>query len=682
MQPAYETFNDQIGVRLSYVITDMDKRQACSLGLISYAAYEKRAKRTEGFRLRPGRGNGNDVLLNWANIPCDWKQQLIEVFGDPTKEARPNLVKQFYNRCPKAADFFANYLTPDDTTLKGKYIKEYIANASVLNAIIKAEPYAKAKRKSMGGSTQPVWNILMEDVEALREETGHTLKIPSMRRILRDYKLEGLVSVISGRFGNDNRRKVTALVESMLLSLYAMPNKPFATSVHELYHMFLNGRIDVVDRQTGEYFNRADFTRNGEPIEISEQTVFNYINNPLNRALVDKSRLDALDYNNTHRPHARRHAPKFSFSKVSMDDRDLPRKMIGGDRVKAYYAYDVASGAVVSSSYSRNKDEALFLDCLRNMFRLMDNQGWGVPMEVEVENHLVNKFFDDLGVMFPILRICAPGNSQEKHAEHFNRAKKYGAEKDAQVGIGRWWAKGEAYRTKSNKVSNEYVERAYDYKMLVADDMKAVADYNNELHPKQKKYPGMSRWQVLCYNINPDVAQPNRAVWIKSIGNHTESSIRRSKFITVNHNEYELPSPAVISRLKPNNYKVDAYWLPNQEGDVTEVYLYQQGEYLCKCAYSDTFNTARAEWTENDRTEQTEQAAYTAKYDKMIRIGREAKIMKPEIIPAATMKAIQEAEAKPAMIPVQEDADTALESQLNQAMLKWGSSKPIVKPIK
>lgn len=678
MLSAYETFNNQIGVRLSYVVSDPEKRAQDSLALISYSAYKLRAHRKEGFRLRTAGGNGNDVLLSWAHLPQDWQYQLIQNFGDPNKEARPNLVESFYTRDPKAADYFANYLKADGTNLKAKHISEYITNASVLNAIIKAEAHAKAKRKAMGGSTQPVWAIIVQDVEDLQNKLGHTLKTASLRRIVREYKLDGYCTVVNGRMGNDNRRKVTAMVERMLLSLYAMPNKPFSASVHQLYQSFLEGRIEVVDRQTGEFFDRADFMRNGEPIEISEQTVWNYINNPLNRAAVDKSRMDSLDYNNTHRPHHRRHAPRYSFSKVSMDDRDLPRKLDNGSRVKAYYAYDVASGAVVSATYSRNKDEQLFLECLQHMFRLMDKQGWGVPMEIEVENHLVNKFFDELAVMFPILRICRPGNSQEKHAEHFNRAKKYGTEKATQTGIGRWWARSEAYRVKRNKVNDEYVEKTYDYNTLVADDMKAVLDYNNTLHPKQNKYPGMTRWQVLCYNINPDVAKPNRAVWMKSIGNHTVTSIRRSKFITVQHNVYELPTPAIISRLKPNNYTVDAYWLADDMGDVKEIYVYQQGEYLCKCALSDSYNTAKSEWEDDDKEAFTDQSAYVAKYDKLIRETREEKVVKTEIIPANLLKS---ANAIAATVVPQTVQNQPQEFDYEAAILKWGGHAATEKSI-
>lgn len=161
-----------------------------------------------------------------------------------------------------------------------------------------------------------------------------------------------------------------------------------------------------------------------------------------------------MDFNNRYRPHHKRKAPVWAFSKISLDDRDLPRKMADGNRVKAYYAYDVASGCVVGYAYNRLKTADLFIDCVRNMFRLIDHQGWNCPAEVEVEHHLVNNFADGLiraGVVFPFVRWCNPGNSQEKRAEHFNRVKKYGVEKRSQVGIGRWYARLEANRPEGGK---------------------------------------------------------------------------------------------------------------------------------------------------------------------------------------------------------------------------------------
>jgi len=613
-------------------------------GFLSKSNYDK-LSRLKRLDIKRKGCYGTPALIAVDSLPAKYQELIKNKYGSLLNEAAKRTFTDEIFRDAKAVEYFTAYRLEDGRALPVRTINQYSNDASILNAF-KSLINNTNKHRAIGAKVKQFWPkaiAALANVAALYPNSLPTsekrlkCRYEAYMKALSVSPEEGYRSLISRKFNNDNSRKVTALIERMLLSLYAMPNKPFGSSVHEMYLSFLNGGIDIVDKLTGEFFNRSDFQRNGQPVEISDTTVWNYINNPLNRILVDKSRLDGLDYNNTHRPHHRRHAPNFSFSKVSMDDRDLPRKIINGGRVKAYYAYDVTSGAIVGVSYSRDKDEELFLSCLRDMFRLMDTHDWGVPMEVEVENHLVSKFFDELGRMFPILRICAPGNSQEKHAEHFNKAKKYGTEKKTQISIGRWWAKGEAYRTRTQKVSNEFTEKAYSYDLLVADDQQAVKDYNNALHPRQKKYPGMTRWQVLCNNINPKIIRPNRALWIKSIGNHTVTSIKRSGYITANYNEYRLPGPDVIGRLKPNNYTVDAYWLPDEKGNVAEIYLYQHGEFLCRCEAGQTYNTAKSEWNKDDSLIFSEQAGYISKFDKLVAAGRADKIIKPEIITAAMM---------------------------------------------
>jgi hypothetical protein len=201
--------------------------------------------------------------------------------------------------------------------------------------------------------------------------------------------------------------------------------------------MFVCGEIEVFDPETGEVYNPSQFTdKKGNPLVLSEATIANYLNNPKNKALRAKLHDSQWEFNNEYRPHHLRHSPFFAFSKVSLDDRDLPRKMHNGQRVKAYYAYDVASGCVVGYAYNRLKTADLFLDCVRNMFQTIERNGWYMPAQVEVEHHLVNNFADGLmkaGVVFPFVRWCNPGNSQEKRAEHGNRAKKYTVEKNMQI---------------------------------------------------------------------------------------------------------------------------------------------------------------------------------------------------------------------------------------------------------
>ena len=85
---------------------------------------------------------------------------------------------------------------------------------------------------------------------------------------------------------------------------------------------------------------------------LSPATVANYLNNPKNKALRAKLHMSQWDFNNAYRPYHLRSIGEFSLSKVSLDDRDLPRPMKDGNRVKAYYAYDVVSGETCSRPWT------------------------------------------------------------------------------------------------------------------------------------------------------------------------------------------------------------------------------------------------------------------------------------------------------------------------------------------
>lgn len=597
---------------------------------LSYAVYEK--DRQRGNLATTGRAcQGREVEIVYSKLREDRKKVVDATFGKVIEKLSDSPALLDHIRPDAMArDFFTNYQPEGDASRYVKRINEYINDAILLNAMRELYSARNTYRKARNGRTQTKESFFLEQIGALShpaiaENYPNTLPT-SVRRLRTKYETymkEGYASLISAKFANDNARKVTARLERLLLSLYSMPNKPFCSSVKELYDMFIDGRINVFDKDSGELFRPEEFQRGGKAVELSESTIWNYLNQPLNRAVVDKKRNDGLYYSNLHRPHHHRKSPEYSFSKISMDDRDLPRLLVGGGRVKAYYAYDVASGCVIGAAYSLKKDEKLFIDCLRDMFRMIDRNGFGVPMEVEVEHHLVNQFKDSLmraGAVFPFVRWCAAGNSQEKRAEHLNRAKKYGSEKRLQEQpIGRWYSRHEAYRTPSKKVNDEYVERQYDYDVLVAEDLAAIREFNNSVHPRKKTYGGMTRWEVLKSRLNPGLQPLEKASLYRHIGERTECSIVRSQYVRVQYEKYQLSSPEILSMLKPNDYKVTAYYMKEEDGSIPRVYLYQGDTYLCECDRIIAYNEARCEQTSEDLSEMGRQARYVADYDRMVK---------------------------------------------------------------
>lgn len=631
--------------------------------ILSVPNYKKLAAKKEINVVRPGKGLGSYALVEIATMPLRFQERIKLKYGDMKEDVIRNWLGSHYHIDAKARDFYTRFRFDNGDTLPPEHIQEYTVNASVIEAVMRAMEDATFMRKAMKAG--PVnWGELAGAISYYQAEFGHTLPVSSNRfkKRVNDFKANGYESLISRKFMNQNRRKVTYDIERLLLSIDAQPEQPFNTTVWEQYNMFVQGDLELYDPETGEVLNPADFTdKDGNPLVLSPATVANYLNNPKNKALRAKLHMSQWDFNNAYRPYHLRSIGEFSLSKVSLDDRDLPRPMKDGNRVKAYYAYDVVSGAVVGYAYNRYKTTELFLDCMRNMFQTLDRNGMYIPAELEVEHHLVSDFADGLmqaGTVFPLIRWCNPGNSREKRAEHKNREKKYGVEKRTQVGIGRWWAKLEANRPKEEKVydekNNTYKVKAYSYEELVADDIRAIQTFNAQPHPNQKRYPGMSRWDVLCAHQNPNLAPWDKAVLYRFIGQHTETTIRQNTYCTVMYNQYGLPSPEIIEKLEPRNYKVDAYYLPDADGTINEVYIYQNGRYIATCKPVARYNENTAEQTEVDKAAYTEQSKYVAQFDKMMKDG---KIKRVGILAKEEAKLITEVQAEAVPLPTQAEEE-------------------------
>lgn len=631
--------------------------------IMSIPNYKKLAAKEKINVVRSGRGLGGYVLVEIATMPLRFQERIKLKYGDMKEDVIRNWLGSHYHIDAKAREFYTRFRFDNGDTLPPEHIQEYTVNASVIEAVMRAMEDATFMRKAMKAG--PVnWGELAGAISYYQAEFGHTLPVSSNRfkKRVNDFKANGYESLISRKFMNQNRRKVTYDIERLLLSIDAQPEQPFNTTVWEQYNLFVQGELELYDPETGEVLNPADFTdKDGNPLVLSPATVANYLNNPKNKALRGKLHMSQWDFNNAYRPYHLRSIGEYSLSKVSLDDRDLPRPMKDGNRVKAYYAYDVVSGAVVGYAYNRYKTTELFLDCMRNMFQTLDRNGMYIPAELEVEHHLISDFADGLmqaGTVFPLIRWCNPGNSREKRAEHKNREKKYGVEKRTQVGIGRWYAKLEANRPKEEKVydekNNTYKVKTYSYEELVADDIRAIETFNAQPHPNQKRYPGMSRWDVLCAHQNPNLAPWDKAVLYRFIGQHTETTIRQNTYCTVMYNQYGLPSPEIIEKLEPRNYKVDAYYLPDADGTINEVYIYQNGRYIATCKPVARYNENTAEQTEYDKAAYTEQSKYVAQFDKMMKDG---KIKRVGILAKEEAKLITEVQAEAVPLPAQAEEE-------------------------
>lgn len=602
-------------------------RELVDASVMTQGNYSKLAQRGRINVVRPGKGLGSYALVAVDSLPSKYKAKVEELYPDGDRTRLAGWVKSNYETDQSAVAFFHDK-AQTGIDLPADKIQEYIINASVLNTCIVLYNRASTAQRLFGGKYN--WEQMAATIESLRDQFGHTLPASTLRfrKKVAEYKRDGYSCLISGKFGNQSARKVDHKTERLILGIAVLPNKPFNTNVAEMYNQFVCGELDVYDPETGELFNPDDFTdKNGEPQVLSETTINNYLNKPKNRVLIEHKLSSFTTFMHEQMPHVHRHNGEFSLSQITMDDVDLTRKLKDTkQRVHAYYAYDVVSQCVLGASYARKKDELLVVECFRDMFRLIERNGWGMPAGIEVENHLMTQYKDGFlqaGVAFPFVHFCAPQNSQEKYAEPLNGAKKRSVIHKNHEGIGRFYGKGK-WRTESQKVSDEtnelYEDKEYfSWDQLVADDRADCQEWNNSLHPNQKKYPGMTRWDVLVANINPTLKPLDKLTLSRYIGEKVETSVRRNSTVRVAYEDWWLSGTEVLEKLQPNDYKVTAYYIPDEEGKATDVYIFQGDRYIDKVEKVGTYSRVMAEQTDEDVANYIEQQKKIAKFGKYVK---------------------------------------------------------------
>lgn len=599
-----------------------------SAGLMSQSCSQKLAQRGRLEVVRRGGGaRGQVALIAVDSLPKRYRDAFMLKYPMGGLECVKAWVMSHYEVDQHAMVFFHSR-EQAGLQLSAEKIQEYVTNASVLNCCIKLYHRASTAQKLFGGKYN--WEMMSTTIEALRLVLGHTLPGSTLkfRKKVRDYERDGYKVLISEKFGNQNARKVDWKTERLILALAVLPNKPFNTDISEMYNMFVCGELDVYDPKTGALLDPAEWTDKvtGEPKTLSASTIMNYLNKPKNKLLIEERLSSWSTFMHEQMPHVHRHGGDYSLSQITMDDVDLTRKLKDTkQRVHAYYAYDVVSGCVVGAAYARQKTEVLVVECFRDMFRFVDRMGWGMPAGIEVENHLMSQYKDGFlqaGVAFPFVRFCAPLNSQEKYAESLNGAKKKRVIHRNHTGIGRFYGKGK-WRTESTKISDAsndtYEDAAYfSWDELVADDRRDCDEWNHTLHPNQKLFPGMTRWQVLTERVNPYLEPLDKMTLARYIGERVETSVKRNSTVRVDYTDWWLSDTSVLERLSPNDYKVTAYYLPDEEGRAHEVYLFQGDRYIDKVEKVVTFNRVMAEQTEADAAAFVAQQKKISKFRKYV----------------------------------------------------------------
>ncbi|MDB5029714.1 hypothetical protein [Mucilaginibacter sp.] len=588
-------YNGKIGVTVNEILPFFS----------SYYVIEKRLRDGMFIRIRLG-GNGRVLLMDFDSMPTE----IQHAIGDP--RLVKHIFEKYYRNDNEARRFYTQYKLENGFYLATELQDKYILNAGVLRAVLGFRTDLE-KRNNKGLNTKGVDEVLLNHTITFQQtlkakhNTEHTLpgSLKRFKEVLKAFEKKGYVSLISGKIGNNNSRKVTDDVMALLESMFAKATiKPSPIEVSRQYNKFLVGHLEIINNGTGEIYAPAEFK------ELSEYTINKYLTGWKSAIATYSARSgDRQKYMQGYKPYASLDKPTKAGSLLSIDDRQPPFVMLNGKRIWLYVGIDVASGACVCIVAARTK-EAMILEFYRQLVRNYAEWGLSLPDGLEAESSLNSSFTNTFlaeGAMFENVRIEA-NNARGKIIENFNGRMRYGLEKIE----ANWNARPHA-RRESNQAGSRKVE-AMDYKDIVALCFKNYETWNNMPHDTE---PDLCRWEFFMERQHPDLKPINYNAILPYLGFKTRTSCRtgiikldRSEYILGDNGEVCLGDKLISLMERVEGHDIDVYWLDDNNGKIFKALVYIGTLLICEAVVKPRFNRAKIEQSDEDRKAMAVMSSY------------------------------------------------------------------------
>lgn len=628
MTTPYEYHNDKLGLKISHIVSDKCNSEY-SLNLMAYNTFAQRKLRgkhkNEFTELRRGCLNNSEPLVTWESVPQYIKDLVVEKFGHPKEASKLSLLEQNYVRDAKAFDFYSAYKKSNGEFLTDKFIQEYTANASVLNAMHAVLTDKIGLRKALGGKTTGLHADMVRVIYSYKDKWEHTL--PNSERLIRfyykPYIKDGYEALISGKIDNDNSRKVDSFIVKFLNTLFAgQSHKPTMTEVAQQYKAFRGGYIeDIINSTTGEVYDYKDKRFK----DLSHSTITNYLREWENKIGTYAKRGDNIRTVQLFKPSHRFQQTMYAGSIISVDDRQPPFYYNSDkDRVWFYKGIDLASGCWIAWVHGSSK-EGLILDFYREIVRNYHEWGFNLPYELECEMHLNSAFTDTFlkeGAMFSKVKMEANNPRGKRIERHFGHLR-HEAERRLEGWVARPFAKLESQQKANEDYSGKI--KVIPYENIVENVNHVLVSENNSPHRERKD---LTCWEHFCSMQHPELRPTNYRGFLHFLGYKTKTSCNVG-MIRLNNGEYWLgengkvaAGPNLINMMKQvEGEELDIYWLDTHEGSMIKalVYLRNTDQYVCEAVPIPSYSRASLERTDEDERNKDIQDKYVSTINAFMR---------------------------------------------------------------
>ena len=126
---------------------------------------------------------GQSALVAYRSLPDRYKERVVEKYGNPERLATQSSLRDMFQRDMRAEDFYRRYTTDGYTHLKEEIQRLYVANASILNAILDLMAKRIAAVRLGGGNSGRVLREISEELNSIQSELG--CKLPKNAQALK-----------------------------------------------------------------------------------------------------------------------------------------------------------------------------------------------------------------------------------------------------------------------------------------------------------------------------------------------------------------------------------------------------------------------------------------------------------------------------------------------------------------
>lgn len=203
--------------------------------IMSESCYKQLVYRKKIKVVRKGIGRGVTALVSVESLPDKYKKLVEQKYGSMDVEMLRNWFASHWEVDADARSFYSRFRLPSGKPLEPEQQQEYTLNASAIQSVLRLMSDIKMKRAVMQGNRLK-WEEMAGAIGFFQKEFGHNLplSVNRFKKKVKDFQERSYISLISGKFGNQNKRLVDVHVENLLLSLATLPNKPWNKDVWEM----------------------------------------------------------------------------------------------------------------------------------------------------------------------------------------------------------------------------------------------------------------------------------------------------------------------------------------------------------------------------------------------------------------------------------------------------------------